>query len=72
MVPSVHVNPQILWIIRIAASLPLREEWQGGFKSENEKIYNYAYRKYGHLRSVLTHILGFVGFFISFMKYVTA
>ena len=27
LVPSGHVNPQILGVIRIAASLPLREEW---------------------------------------------
>ena len=27
LVPSGHVNPQILGVIRIAASLPFREEW---------------------------------------------
>jgi hypothetical protein len=27
LVPSGHVNPQILGVIRIATSLPLREEW---------------------------------------------
>jgi hypothetical protein len=48
LVPSGHVNPQILGVIRIAASLPLREEWYWEFKSENENIYNYAYGKYGH------------------------
>jgi hypothetical protein len=64
------VNPQILGVIHIAASLPLREEWWGEFKSENENIYNYAYAygKYGHLRSVLTHILGFVGFCVIFYE----
>ena len=68
LVPSGHVNPQILGVIRIAASLPLREEWYGEFKSENENIYNYAYGKYVHLRSVLTHILGFVGFYVIFYE----
>jgi hypothetical protein len=38
-VPSGHVNPQILGVIRIVASLSLREEWYGEFKSENENIY---------------------------------
>jgi hypothetical protein len=27
LVPSGHVNPQILGVIRMAASLPFREEW---------------------------------------------
>jgi hypothetical protein len=40
----------------------------GRIQEENENIYNYAYGKYGHLRSVLTHILGFVGFCVIFYE----
>jgi hypothetical protein len=38
LVPSGHVNPQILGVIRIAVSLPLREEWyRGGIQERKRK-----------------------------------